>query len=102
MTIRAFYTLFYEINKTFMEDLSMCKFCKNNESESITTLKNKQFDVKMGKKVVGDYLLSLELWRLEDGNYLHADLFDESDEIVGIKVSIKYCPFCGRELKIGE
>jgi hypothetical protein len=83
-----------------MEDLSMCKFCKNNDEESITTLKNKQFDVEMGKRVLGDYLLSLELMRLENGNYLHADLFDEYDEVVGIEVSIEYCPFCGEKLQI--
>jgi hypothetical protein len=86
-----------------MEDLSMCKFCELDELDNIAKIESEEINVVVGKRVMSEHLLSLDIERDDNGYYLSTVYFmDDGDPVAKVKVAIKYCPFCGRELKIGE
>lgn len=77
----------------------MCKFCKDfnrGSGEGVTSLGTT--NISMG--VFGENQIELEMEIHENGGTITAWLtFDEGNENLSVSCNIKFCPFCGRELK---
>lgn len=80
----------------------MCKFCKDfdkGNGEGVTSLDTT--DIFMG--IFGENQLELEIEVLENKGKLTAWFtYDGDNENISASCDIKFCPFCGRELKETE
>lgn len=77
----------------------MCKFCKDfnkGNGEGVTSLDTT--DISMG--IFGKNQLELEIEVLENKGKVTAWFtYDGGNENISASCEIKFCPFCGRELK---
>ena len=78
----------------------MCKFCERNDLDDLIPLKSEKVDVTAGKYIKLQH--SLDMWidpQADKGWTIGATYWTSESPVVDCEMVIKYCPFCGRELK---